>query len=463
MKEHIERFVDNMELEAKFNPLNNELHIVEGYASTEGIDLAGHNIPLEAMDESLPRFMSNELFRNLMVSHNSTQVGVILDEFDGVKTHVDEKGIYFVAQIRDDIKTANKLWDLIQNSESEIGVSIKFEVIENEQVCNKEKCWTNILKFNIIEFSLTDKGVNPDCYLTLSETIKEGSENVVSKSASSTDVEFAEWSTKYKNSLPDSSFAFVEECYKRGETKNKNARHLPYKDKEGNLDESHVRNGLARVNQIKPVCKDTNREDMINTARKRLQSAAKKLGIGNYSKVEDENITKTMEEGKSMDENATDNTETEETSTEMSVSVSRDYDDEKLDAILGQMGELAASIASVKEELSASNKADEDVAEESKTEDELSERVDVVEKSLGDMSLKLEEMNNSEIIENLQKSISARDKLIEGQKEEIQKLSLRVEELENEPSTKFVSEGKTNETPIMETYTDQFGSVSQIN
>lgn len=350
MKEHIERFVDNMELEAKFRPLNNELHIVEGYASTEGIDLAGHNIPLEAMNESLPRFMNNELFRNLMVSHNSTQVGVILDKFDGVKTHVNEKGIYFVAQIRDDIKTANKLWDLIQSNESEIGVSIKFEIVENEQVCNKEKCWTNILKFNIIEFSLTDKGVNPDCSLILSETIKEG----------------------------------------------------------------------------------------------------------------EENITKIMEV-KSMDENTTDNTETEETSTEMSVSELRDYVNDKFDVMLGQMGELTASIASIKEELSVSDKVDDNVVEESKTDDELVDRVDVVEKSLGDMSLKLEDMDSSEVVENLQKSINARDELIEGQKEEIQKLNLRVEELENEPSTKFVSEGKTNETPIMETYTDQFGTVSRIN
>jgi hypothetical protein len=60
----------------------------------------------------------------------------------------------------------------------------------------------------------------------------------------------AEWTRKYINELPNSSFAVVESCA----DENKAARHLPYKDAEGNVNKSHLQNALARMNQIKSVC-----------------------------------------------------------------------------------------------------------------------------------------------------------------------------------------------------------------
>ena len=91
-------------------------------------------------------------------------------------------------------------------------------------------------------------------------------------------IEKAKWDSGYISSLPDSAFAYVENCY--GKTTNdKRARHLPYKDKNGKIDLPHLRNALARVNQIKPFCKDTNKAEMIATARKRLEAAKKKVGM----------------------------------------------------------------------------------------------------------------------------------------------------------------------------------------
>lgn len=57
------------------------------------------------------------------------------------------------------------------------------------------------------------------------------------------DTKFA-WSTAYKNSLPDSSFAWISPD---------GQRHLPYKDKNGKVDLPHVRNMLARVNQVSGI------------------------------------------------------------------------------------------------------------------------------------------------------------------------------------------------------------------
>ena len=70
---------------------------------------------------------------------------------------------------------------------------------------------------------------------------------------------FAKWTRAYINSLPDSSFAVIEPAYSRGDTDNKNARHLPHHNEKGggaknvNLDLPHLRNAMARANQIKPV------------------------------------------------------------------------------------------------------------------------------------------------------------------------------------------------------------------
>jgi len=64
----------------------------------------------------------------------------------------------------------------------------------------------------------------------------------------------AVWSAKYVNDLPDSSFAWIESGGKKdeeGKIVPRSLRHLPYKDKEGNVDLPHVRNALARLNQVK--------------------------------------------------------------------------------------------------------------------------------------------------------------------------------------------------------------------
>lgn len=55
-------------------------------------------------------------------------------------------------------------------------------------------------------------------------------------------LQLATWDSKYRTSLPDSSFAWID---KEG------GRHLPYKTKEGKVDIPHTRAALARLNQVK--------------------------------------------------------------------------------------------------------------------------------------------------------------------------------------------------------------------
>ena len=82
--------------------------------------------------------------------------------------------------------------------------------------------------------------------------------------------EGAKWPTAYINKLPNSSFAVIEPAYLKGDTDNKNARHLPFKNAEGKVDLPHYRNALARVNQIKPITDSISQEELQKKAKATL-------------------------------------------------------------------------------------------------------------------------------------------------------------------------------------------------
>jgi hypothetical protein len=84
----------------------------------------------------------------------------------------------------------------------------------------------------------------------------------------------ATWTTQLVNGLPNSSFAVIETGYKEGD--NKNARHLPFKDGGGKVDLPHLRNALARANQIKNVLGKDSDADLRARAQRKLAPYAKR-------------------------------------------------------------------------------------------------------------------------------------------------------------------------------------------
>jgi hypothetical protein len=96
----------------------------------------------------------------------------------------------------------------------------------------------------------------------------------------------AEWTAAYINDLPDSSFAAIEPAYPE-KTQDKRCRHLPYKDKDGTVDLPHLRNALARMNQIEPVTDSISAADLRAKAQTVLIAAAKTAGVGDYELKEE--------------------------------------------------------------------------------------------------------------------------------------------------------------------------------
>lgn len=126
--------------------------------------------------------------------------------------------------------------------------------------------------------------------------------------------EKAKWSRRYINRLPDAAFAVIEPAYLRGETKNKNCRHLPHHNKNvkdpnenSTVDLPHYRNALARVSRIKPVTDSISREELIRRARRHLEvhrGVLKKLwdvlreifGMKKEESVENKELTQVAED-----------------------------------------------------------------------------------------------------------------------------------------------------------------------
>jgi len=100
---------------------------------------------------------------------------------------------------------------------------------------------------------------------------------------------FSKWTNKYIASLPDSSFAVIEKDFSTGKISDKRARHLPFKDKNGKVDIPHLRNALARMNQIEAVGESETSEQLRLRAKKILIPVAKEyLPDTKWGKMEDD-------------------------------------------------------------------------------------------------------------------------------------------------------------------------------
>lgn len=85
----------------------------------------------------------------------------------------------------------------------------------------------------------------------------------------------AVWSSKYKSSLPKSSYAWVD---------NDGNGHLPYKDADGTIDLPHVRAALSRLNQVQGM-NDEERATVRAKLQRILQAAKVKASLTDMDRI----------------------------------------------------------------------------------------------------------------------------------------------------------------------------------
>lgn len=145
---------------------------------------------------------------------------------------------------------------------------------------------------------LTEKG------LPLEEAFSEAALEFYYKDLDGEDLpeDVKDWTRAFINSLPDAAFAVIEPAYKRGETQNKNARHLPHhnasvKDPNENssIDLPHYRNALARANQIQPITDSISTEELRRRAQAHLNKHRSVLKEGKEMPENEKDVVNTSE------------------------------------------------------------------------------------------------------------------------------------------------------------------------
>ena len=131
--------------------------IIGGYCSVTVVDSENQLITKKALESSLFNFMENKHFRNIMLSHSAIQIGEVILSYKGFKTHVDDYGMFILAKIRDDLETADEVWEQILNNELN-GFSIHAEIAKDGM--HKEGDVLVIDKLNLFEISVTNSPVN---------------------------------------------------------------------------------------------------------------------------------------------------------------------------------------------------------------------------------------------------------------------------------------------------------------
>lgn len=145
--------------------------LIAGYASTSAIDREGDSISLGALKEAFTRFMANALFRNIQLRHSNTQVGIVLDDYKDAnnkmwKSEVDNKGLFIVVSLRDDIKRAKMARDDIKNKRLR-AFSIGGEPLKSDYVHKDGLLVREIRKMDLHEITLCEVPVNPDSEFNL--------------------------------------------------------------------------------------------------------------------------------------------------------------------------------------------------------------------------------------------------------------------------------------------------------
>ena len=138
--------------------------VVGGPASVELIDREGHLITTNALEKAFDKYMSNFRTRNTMVLHSDVQVGWALPAYisktgQTFKSGVDDKGLFFVTEIRKDTKIAQKVLDQINEGKLK-SYSIAGSATKTQNMQKGLMPYMQVDEMELAEVTVCEKGVN---------------------------------------------------------------------------------------------------------------------------------------------------------------------------------------------------------------------------------------------------------------------------------------------------------------
>ena len=151
----------------EFSILKSDELIIGGDASIEIVDKQNDLITIEALRDSVKKYMKEQKYRNVMSNHSNVQVGEVIEKYrdsNGVlhKTGVDDVGFYVVIKMRDDIEKAKEISRGIRKGTLR-SFSIGGQAISKRQRKSEEFGeYNEIEKLELHEVTVCEKGINPE-------------------------------------------------------------------------------------------------------------------------------------------------------------------------------------------------------------------------------------------------------------------------------------------------------------
>ncbi len=138
--------------------------VIGGPASVEMIDKEGHLIPTEVLDDAFRRFMLNFRGRNLNILHSDAQCGWVLPAYISksgyiYKSGVDDKQLWCIGEIRDDVSISKKVREEIENG-SLRSYSIAGSGKDIEKIEKNGKSYSKVGGLDLLELSICSHPAN---------------------------------------------------------------------------------------------------------------------------------------------------------------------------------------------------------------------------------------------------------------------------------------------------------------
>ena len=150
---------------------NNEC-VIAGYASVDVVDKQNDKITLGAIREAADKFMKQDRYRNVMITHSNVQVGEVVDQYTDsngkvLKTGVDDTGFFVVIKLRNDIEKAKEVARDIRKGNLR-SFSIGGQAINKTNRYDADSgSYKEIDKLELHEITICEEGINPEAKFNL--------------------------------------------------------------------------------------------------------------------------------------------------------------------------------------------------------------------------------------------------------------------------------------------------------
>jgi len=138
--------------------------VVGGPASIELVDREGHFITTDALGKAFTKYMDNFRTRNAMVLHSDVQVGWALPAYISkggqiFKSGVDDKGLFFITELRNDTKIAKRVMEQIHEGKLR-SYSIAGSATKTQNIQKGLQNVMQVDELELAEVTVCEKGVN---------------------------------------------------------------------------------------------------------------------------------------------------------------------------------------------------------------------------------------------------------------------------------------------------------------